>query len=142
MTGSQSLLPETVRVEAKYAELNAKLAELQHQYDVQERQAMADFSVESNAIDADFEKQRAEMAVQLGSLPEAVEKVVGVLRAKKELEIEALRRKHAEETAVRRAHYHEQKTRYKEEYYSIITLLMGAVVSSPYPFLVPRAPDR
>ncbi|KAK4236005.1 hypothetical protein C8A03DRAFT_36110 [Achaetomium macrosporum] len=126
MTGSQGLLPETVRVEAKYTELNTKLAELQHQYDVQERQAMATFSAELKAIDADFEKQSADIAAQLGSMPEAVEKVEKVLREKKDLEIEALRRKHVEETSARRARYHEQKTRYKEEYYTIITSLMDA----------------
>lgn len=125
MTASGNLLAETANVEANHAHLGEKLAELHRQYEDEERQAYADFQKASHTIDVDFEQQKADIVAQLGCpLSGAVERV---LQQKRDLEMEALRRRDEEKAKARRSRYEVEKQKHMNEVYVFITSLITTV---------------
>jgi hypothetical protein len=127
MTASHGLLLETTRAEANHAQVKNKIDDLARQHAAQEQQALADLDDKVRAINAQFEKQRAEIAGQLQqSLRESIEKV---LSQNRDHEISVLRRTHQEQANERKKLYDEQKRKYDQELFAAITALMSLGVS-------------
>jgi len=127
MAASRSLRLETMQAEANHAEMQRRLGQLDEHYRAQEEAAFADFNAKLDVINAQFERQRADIAAQVQqSLPVSIE---GVLREKRDLEIGLLRRAHEEQAGARRKQYEEEKRRYGVELYNCITALIDAGVS-------------
>lgn len=123
MTASLSVLPETAREEARYAELKRKLDELQRQFKLQEVQELASFEAKLKAIDEQADQLRNEITAQLSDSPirEKIEKVIG---EKRDLEAAEARRRYQEQKDERKKRYDSEKKRYKEEAYIVTTRLM------------------
>lgn len=127
MTASHGLLLETMRAEANHAQVKNRIDELARQHAAQERQALADLDAKVRAIDAQFEKQRAEIAGQVQqSLRESIEKAFSQNR---DHDISVLRRTHQEQASERQKLYDEQKRKYDQELFAAITALMSLGVS-------------
>jgi exonuclease VII large subunit len=127
MPAPQGLLLETTRAEADHAEVQRKIDELARHYGAQEKQALADWEEKSKAIDAQFEKQRADMVAQVDS--SLRESIGTILSEKRDLEIAALRRTHQEKAAERKKFYDQQKQQYDAELFRAMEALMTAGVS-------------
>lgn len=127
MMASHGLLLETMRAEANHAQVKNKIDELARHHAAQEQQVLADLDSKVRAIDAQFQKQRAEMAGQLQeSLRESIEQALG---QKRDLEISVLRATHQEQANERKKLYAEQKRKYDEELFAAINALMSLGVS-------------
>jgi exonuclease VII large subunit len=127
MMASHGLLLETTRAEANHAQVKNKIDDLARQHVAQEQQALAELDDKVSAINAQFEKQRAEIAGQLQqSLRESIEKV---LSQNRDHEISVLRRTHQERANERKKLYDEQKRKYDQELFAAITALMSLGVS-------------
>lgn len=131
MTAPPSLLvlPEMVQkfqTEASYAELKDRHDELQHQFKLQKLQDRKAFADQKEAILAQFEKQRAEIAPQLdGPLWSTVEQI---LSQKKDLEIELLRRTFEERERTLQKRRDDEERQYRQELVTVVTALMSAGV--------------
>ncbi|KAK4034846.1 hypothetical protein C8A01DRAFT_48843 [Parachaetomium inaequale] len=124
MPAPQGLLLETTRAEADHAEAQHRIDELARHYGTQEQQALADLDEKSKAIDAQFEKQRADMVAQVE--PSLRESIGTILSEKRDLEIAALRRTYQEKADERKKLYDQQKQQYDAELFRAMTALMTA----------------
>ncbi len=134
MEASQSLLPETTRSEGGYGEVKKKLDELQRRFKLQELQELAAFEDELKAIDAEFEKQRGDIAASNAlldsSLRETFEKL---LRDKKDSRAQQVHTTYQAKKDERKKRYDDDKQRYKQEAFAAITALMNAEVNPVLP---------
>ncbi|KAL2134872.1 hypothetical protein VTI74DRAFT_10598 [Chaetomium olivicolor] len=138
MTAPQRLLPETERVEAVYEKLKGELRDLDRQYDRQEREAQTALEAELSVINARFAKQRAEIAPQLEpSLRQTIEQV---LRQKRDLEADAVRRTHQDQAKERKMLYDAQKAQGERELFLALDAVVAGRPDQPDPS--PRHPPQ
>ncbi|KAL2162325.1 hypothetical protein VTH06DRAFT_7238 [Thermothelomyces fergusii] len=131
MTASQRLLPETLRAEADYAEIQHKIGELGRHYAIQEKQALAELEERLAAVNAQYEREKARMEAQLQESQGVLSCVLMALSKNKDLEIAAIQRAYQEKANERKKLHEKQKQEYDLELYRAITAVMTAG-SSPH----------
>ncbi len=128
------MLPETTRSEGGYGEVKKKLDELQRRFKLQELQELAAFEDELKAIDAEFEKQRGDIAASNAlldsSLRETFEKL---LRDKRDSRAQRVHTTYQAKKDERKKRYDDDKQKYKQEAFAAITALMNAEVNPVLP---------
>lgn len=129
MTASQRLLPETMRAEADYAEIQHKIDELGRHYGIQEKQALAELEERLTAVNAEFEKEKAKMKAELHPSQELLGSVLMALSKKRDLETAEIRRTYQQKADERKKLYEERRQEYDLELYRAITAIMMAGVS-------------
>ncbi|KAL2149235.1 hypothetical protein VTH82DRAFT_8583 [Thermothelomyces myriococcoides] len=126
MTASQRLLPETMRAEADYAEIQHKIDELGRHYGIQEKQALAELEERLTAVNAEFEKEKAKMKAELHPSQELLGSVLMALSKKRDLETAEIRRTYQQKADERKKLYEERRQEYDLELYRAITAIMMA----------------